>query len=136
MEEDNIDLIKDCEFTDWSEASTEPVNLWLPFELSSPDFSVLTPGDIVLIMGSPNSGKTAATLSIAKENRNNWNVFYFSTEISAASFNRRIKKFKDASIEPSEIKFSDDFSSFTDVIQPGVGNLNIIDYLEVYKDFL
>jgi len=128
-------LIKDCSFVDWANASTDPIDLWLPFELSSPHFSILNPGDIVLFMGSPNSGKTAATLSIAKENRRKWDVYYFSTEISAASFNRRLKKFKDSDIKPNEIKFSDDFNDFADIIQPGHGKLNIIDYLEVYDNF-
>jgi len=129
-------LVKEAEFVDWTTAETSPTSLWLPFELSSPDFSVLTPGDMVIIMGTPNSGKTAATMSIAKENRRNYNVYYFSSEITPASFNRRMGKFKDCSTDQmKEIRFSNDFSDFADVIHPGEGVLNIIDYLEIYKDF-
>ena len=129
-------LVKEASFIDWTTAETSPVSLWLPFELSSPDFSVLTPGDMVIIMGTPNAGKTAATMSIAKENRRNYRVYYFSTEITPSSFNRRMRKFKDCSTDQmKEIRFSNDFSDFADVIQPGEGVLNIIDYLDIYKDF-
>lgn len=129
-------LVKEAEFTDWTTAETSPISLWLPFELSSPDFSVLTPGDMVIIMGTPNAGKTAATMAIAKENRRNFNTYYFSTEITPASFNRRMGKFKDCSTDQmKDIRFSNDFSDFADVIKPGEGVLNIIDYLEIYKDF-
>lgn len=130
-------LKKKIEFKDWTKAVSKPVSLFLPCELSSPGFSVLTPGDIVLFMGSPNSGKTAALLETAKENRKNWNVYYFSSEITAASFNDRLSKFKDCSVDQmSKIKFNDEMEAgddFSDIIIPGEGNLNIIDYLEVYE---
>ena len=129
-------LVKDCEFIDWTKSETSPVSLWLPFELSSPDLSILTPGDVVIIMGSPNTGKTAATMSIAKENRKKHNVYYFSTEITPATFNRRMKKYKDCSTDQmNDIKFTNDFEDFADVVRPGEGNLNIFDYIEIYEDF-
>lgn len=128
--------VKESKFVDWISTVSEPVKLWLPFELSSPDFSVLTHGDIVLFMGSPNTGKTAVSMAIAKENRHKYNVYYFSTEISAEQFRRRMSKFADCSIEQmSEINFATEFGSFADAIVPGRGNLNIIDYIEVYDNF-
>ena len=57
-------------------------------------------------------------------------------KITAAGFNRRMSKFGDCTVEQlNEIKFSDDFGEISDVIQPGKGNLNIIDYLEQYDKF-
>jgi len=130
-------LKTEVDFEDWTEAETTPVSLWLPFELSSPDFAVLHPGDIVLIMGSPNAGKTAVTMSVAKENRNNYNVYYFSSEITASSFKSRMSKYKDCSVnQMGEIKFSSNIGDkFDDIIIPGKNNLNIIDYVELEKPY-
>jgi hypothetical protein len=55
----------DCEPKDWQNSSTDTVDLWLPFELG--DMVEVMPGDIILIAGSQNAGKSALLMNIAKE---------------------------------------------------------------------
>jgi hypothetical protein len=56
---------KDCEPEDWQSASTDTVDLWLPFELDT--VAIMPPGSITTLAGSPNSGKTAMINSAINE---------------------------------------------------------------------
>jgi hypothetical protein len=123
----------DCEAENWQDASTETVRLWLPFGLDK--MAMIPPGSIISIAGEPNSGKTAALLNIAKENRHDWKVHYFSSETGPGAFKRRVSKFSDIAPEQFNINFYQRADNFADVIKPGEGNLNIVDFLELYSDF-
>jgi hypothetical protein len=118
---------------DWRNAETDTVKLWLPFDLG--DIVEVMPGDIILIAGSQNSGKSALAMNIAKENRFDWNVHYFSSELRAGGFKRRMQKFPEVLIQSMEIKFYRRTSDWHDVIKTGGGNLNILDYIELHDNF-
>jgi len=123
----------DCEPEDWQNASTDTVKLWLPFELDR--IAMIPPGGLICIAGEPNAGKTAILLNIAKENRSGWNVHYFSSEMGKGAFKRRVSKFPDITPDQFNVKFYPRSGNFSDVIKKGEGNVNIIDYLEIYQDF-
>ena len=59
-------LDKDCPSVDWVSADTKCVGkLWLPFDLNR--IAEIMPGDIILIAGAMNAGKSALMMNIAKE---------------------------------------------------------------------
>lgn len=125
----------DCKPVDWLNA-TEPIaKLWLPWDLDL--YARIPHGGLVLIAGEANSGKTAAALNIVRENMRTWDVHYFSSEISAGMFKRRLAKFPDIMPEQWRVKFYERTSDFHDIIKATTSNksLYIIDYVEIYDSF-
>jgi hypothetical protein len=92
------------------------------------------PGNIVTIMGEPNAGKSAFLLNVVKLNMFDHKITYFSSEMGSMEMNARLEKFgfgvadwQFTAIERNE--------NFADVIVPGEGNINIIDFMEIYDNF-
>jgi len=93
-------------------------------------------GEVIVIAGAKNSGKTALSLWTAMANRDNFKVTYFNSEMGEDELKERCENFKDIPFEEwRKVDFYPRSESFQDVIVPGEGNLNIIDFLEVYEDF-
>ena len=118
---------------DWQNTDEEFCPLWLPFELGS--IAVIPYGSIILIAGAPGSGKTATLLNIVMENMKNSDVHYFSSEIKASTFKRRVAKFPYISPDQWRVRFYNKGDNFEDHIKNKRGDLNVIDYLEVHNDF-
>ena len=56
--------------------------------------------------------------------------------MGAAELRGRLSKFQDTSLSAWEkVKFKERSGNFGDVIVPGEGNINIIDFLELYDNF-
>ena len=109
-------------------------NIILPFGLST--MVKLFPGNITLIAGAIESGKTTALLNITKDNLDQYKVHYFNSEMGSDELPCRLKQFSD--VDPrvwDKVNFYERSSNFVDVIEPGKGNLNIIDFLEIYDQF-
>ncbi len=122
----------DCQPIDWVNAETEFVDIWLPYELDR--IAGVQPGNVLVFAGEKDSGKSAALMNIAKENRHKFNVHYFSSEMGDAEFKLRANKF-DITPDQWGIKVYERSSNFQDVIKPSEGNLNLIDFLEIYDNF-
>ncbi len=117
----------------FSEASSAPVDMWLPFNLHK--MVAIMPSNIIVVAGEPNAGKTALLLNIASSNRKRSNVNYFSSEMDAGELKSRLIKFDCGLVEWERVNFWDRQENFSDVIVPGKGSLNIIDFLEVHDEF-
>lgn len=87
---------------------------------------------LVVLAGEPNAGKTAFLLNLAWKNKDR-NPWYFSSEGGAAELRIRLNKFNHPLEQWKDIRFISKTSDYKDVIDPN--GLNIIDYLEVSKDF-
>jgi len=88
---------------------------------------------LVVIAGEPNSGKTAYCLNTAWKNRE-LHPKFFSCEGGAAELKIRLQKFgKPLGEWAKQIDFYGKSDDYTKNINPD--GLNIIDYLEVSKDF-
>lgn len=124
---------KELDEIDWQNTEEEFCPIWLPFGLGS--IAVIPYGSIILIAGAPGSGKTATLLNIVMENMNQSDVHYFSSEIKASTFKRRVAKFPYISPEQWKVRFYNKGDNFEDHIKNKRGDLNIIDYLEVHNDF-
>ena len=123
----------DMEKMDFINADDEPLDIWLPFGLS--EKVELYDDNVVIIAGAPNSGKTTLTMNIIKENQSRFDVHYFNSEMSAGELKVRLSKFDHMGLDQWDFKAYARAGDFHDVVRPGKGNLNIIDFLEVHDDF-
>ena len=123
-----------CEPEDWLNATTETVDIQLPFGLG--DMVHIMPGDIVLFSGVPGVGKTAVLLNAAIMNKDDYNVHYFSSELRPGTFKRRLAKDEGTPVEMfRDIKFYQRYDNYHDVLRPGRENINIVDYVKVLDSF-
>lgn len=118
---------------DYKNASGEPVSLWLPFDL---DLKVkLFKGNIIIIAGCKDAGKTAIILNIINENQDIWKIHYFNSEMGEDEFKTRLELFPYKDIDDWHFKAYERTENYADVIRSGAGNLNIVDFLEIYDEF-
>jgi len=123
----------DLEKMDFLKANTETVDIWLPFGLHNR--IEIMPGNVIIVAGSPNVGKTALMLNFIKENQRKFKVHYFNSEMGSAELRKRLDLFPDIALSQWDFNAWERSENFADVIVPGDGNLNIIDFLEIHDDF-
>jgi len=108
-----------------------------PFYYTCPFFTHihvnLYPKSIAILAGEPNSGKTAYLLNLARKNMKDFDVNYFSSEMEATELKIRLEKFNKPLHEWMKVKFRYKSEGFDEAINPD--GFNIIDYLQVHKDF-
>ncbi len=125
---------KECEEIDFLNAPEEKVDITLPFEINRK--VEIMPGNIVVIAGEVNAGKTAFLLNVLRDNMDKFDVHYFSSEMGGSELKKRLKKFDyPLSLNEWKFKFKERSDNFGDVIVSGKGKLNIIDYLELHDNF-
>jgi len=123
-----------CEQMDFINADDEPADIWMPLRLS--EYVQFHYGNLIVIAGAPNSGKTAFMLNIVKENMlKDWDVHYFTSEMEAGELKLRLKKFPDIALDRWNFKAYRRGGDFQDVIKPGRNSLNVVDFLEVHDEF-
>jgi hypothetical protein len=119
-----------AEEIDFVNASTESLWLHWPFQIER--YVKTLPKNIIVIAGEPNSGKTALLLNFIKQNMQDHDIHYFSSEMGPIELRSRLEKFD---IPLTDWKFTpkERSSNFSDVIKPDA--INVIDYLEISDDF-
>lgn len=126
-------VIREIEKMDFLNAPAETVDIKLPFNIH--EKVEIMPGNIILIMGEVNSGKTAFCLNIIKENMRKFEIHYFNSEMGGSELKKRLLKFNDIQLNDWNFEGIEQSDNFADVVKPGRGKINIIDFLEIYKDF-
>lgn len=126
-------VVKRLEPIDYHHADDKPLPIWLPFGLSR--YVQIMPGNIIIISGSPNAGKTAICLNLAIDNQEDFNVSYFSSEMAGGEMRKRLSKFRNSPLSAINFQAFARDGDFADVIMPGEKNINIIDFLEVHDNF-
>ena len=114
-------------------AETEAVDLKLLFGIEK--FVEIMPGNIILISGEQNAGKTAFLLNIIRQNMNKHEIYYFNSEMGAPELMKRLLKFDDICLNEWKFEAYERTENFADVIKPGKGKINIIDFLEMHDNF-
>lgn len=117
----------DCEVMPWQDANDNPFPIKWPFAMEK--FVNICCGNIIIIAGETNSGKTSFSLNTALMN-SAYKVHYFSSEMGPQELKRRIKKFGRNFKDWDHVTFRERTDNFGDVVVPGEGNINIIDYME------
>lgn len=124
----------DLKEMDFINANDEAVDIWLPFGLS--DYVELYAGNVAIVSGIPNAGKTTLLLNIIKENQTKgWDIHYFNSEMAAGELKKRLMKFDYDSLSDWNFKAYERAEDFQDVVVPGENSLNLIDFLEVHDEF-
>lgn len=124
---------KELELIDFMNAKDNYVPLWLPMNIH--EMVGIMPGNIIVLSGEANAGKTAMMLNIIKYNMDRFNVHYFNSEMGAGELKGRLLKFEDLSLDQWNFNSYSRDSDFEDVVFTGENSLNIIDFLEVHDDF-
>jgi len=110
---------------DWQNADTSSgLGIKLPFEMHK--LVEIYPRNIIMIAGTTNAGKTAFLLNLIKLNMHQFEIHYFTSELSEQELRKRISKFGDDiewQFHPHERN-----GNFDSVIVPEA--INIIDCLE------
>lgn len=122
----------ECEAINFMADEEEPVDIRLPFALHT--MVELMPGNIAIVAGEPNAGKTAFLLNAVHMNMKHMEVHYFNSEMGAQELRKRLSKFN-CSLSDWRFHAWERTDNFHDAIRPGKGKLNIIDFLEVSEDF-
>jgi len=123
----------EVEKMDFLNAENETVDLWLPFDLH--EKAEIMPGNIIVIAGSPDAGKTGFLLNVIRENLRKFEIHYFNSEMGSSELKKRLNNFDDMTLGMWKFKAWERSDNFADVIKPGKGKVNIIDFLELHDNF-
>jgi hypothetical protein len=125
-------VLNDCDDIDFMNAPEESMDVKWVFGLER--YINTFPKTITVIAGSQDAGKTALMLNMAALNMRRFNVSYFSSEMDGTELKNRLKGYEGLRLEDwLNVKFKDRSRDFEDVIDPD--GINLIDYLEISKDF-
>jgi len=108
----------------------------LPLEwpLGIQNYVNLFPGNLAVVAGATNAGKTALLLNVVYLNNNKFPlpIYYFCSEMGNVELRERLEGFKGMALEEWNFKAIDRSTDFEDVIVPDA--VNIVDYLELTED--
>ncbi|MCM8782014.1 MAG: bifunctional DNA primase/polymerase [Candidatus Omnitrophica bacterium] len=107
----------------------EPLKVCFPLGLEK--YVSIYPGNIIIIAGAQNAGKTAFLLNFVVANMDKFRINYFSSEMGEEEFNIRLGLFED--VKEWNFAAYERSSNFEDVIK--TDEVNIIDYLEIVDNF-
>lgn len=121
---------KDLDFLDLTAAVGETAEIWLPLDLHN--IARLFPGNMIVVAGAPNCGKTAFMLSLCRYNMKHHRLRYLSSEMGIEEAADRIGEFDDITTREwqKSWEFAERYDNFQDSLLTGKGDINIIDYLE------
>ena len=123
----------ELEIMDFINAPDNECDIWLPFGLS--DMVSIYPGNIIVLMGEPNAGKTALCLNLIRYNMDKWKIRYLNSEMMGTELKKRLLHFDDIPLTDWKFEPIPRSFDFEDALLTGEGNINIIDYLEITEDF-
>ena len=122
----------DVEYINWQDAETNEYPLQLPLNIH--ELVKLYPGNIAILAGASNTGKTSFMLETIRLNQRKHSVTYLNSEMAAPELRLRLKLFEDVcKLSDWKFKAIERSSNFADVIDPD--GFNVIDFMEIYDEF-
>lgn len=119
----------------WEDAKTEEYPIWLPFGLN--ELGIVSPGNIILVAGESNAGKTAFLLQVIKQNLKcnggeHEEISLFNSEMTAGELKKRLlgvgQQYEWEGLRPFYRR-----RDFHQVIRPD--GFNVIDYMQITDNF-
>jgi len=121
-----------CDNIEWQEAKPIPFDINIPLGIDG--FAKVFPGNLIVVAGEANAGKTAFLLNLAGMNIRKHKVYYFSSEMGAEEFKIRIDEFDNKeNFLNNNFMAKERSGNFSDVIRPN--DINIVDFLECHDEF-
>ncbi len=111
----------------------DPLDIWLPLDLHN--YVSVMPGNLMVVAGGPDAGKSAFLLNTIKRNVDRWRCHYFNSEMDPEELRIRLDLFNDFPRQHKNFHAYQRSTDFHDVIRQGKYVLNLIDYLELTEDF-
>ena len=115
----------------WKEATVDFLDIDWPLDLNTQIKT--TPGDIIIIAGESDSGKTAFALDFIVRNHKKYKINYFSSQLGESKLKQRLEPRTDVRWQELCFKAWNKMENFVDVLFPD--EINIIDFLMVTQDF-
>lgn len=117
---------------DWRNANDEEYKIKMPLNIH--DLVKIYPGNVIIVAGASNTGKTSFMLECVRLNQKQHDTYYFNSEMGASELKTRINLFHEV-LPADKWNFTaiERSSNFAEIIRPDA--LNIIDFMEVYDDF-
>lgn len=124
-------LEKDFEFINFDENEPDEVEYPVKLPLGLNDIAEVSQGNIILVAGEFNAGKTAFLLNVLKMNKGKLPIRYISSEMKKSEFKKRFASFclpLSFWVQDSMTEYIIKSYDFHTCIKPDA--LNIIDYME------
>lgn len=112
-------------------ASTKALDIKLPLGLDQ--LVNLYPGNIVVVAGEQDVGKTTFMIEVARLNQDRFDVDYFSSEMGGSEFNIRLSLYDNMKLEDWKFRPYEQEANFQDVVEPN--RISLIDYFEISDEF-
>ena len=123
----------DCEEIDFLNCDYKPLKFNMPLGLN--ELVEVYPGNIIIIAGVSNMGKTAFMIDMIYRNMKMFDVTYFNSEMDSKELRKRLDDFRAVeTISDWKFKSRSVVEDMEHHIVPGEGKINIIDYIELEKD--
>jgi hypothetical protein len=119
---------KSLMFLDFKGASSVGV-LPVKWPLGIEKYVKLFPGNLAVVAGTQNAGKTALLLNFVKMNMKEYPIYYFCSEMQSDELQDRLLMFPGMTLDDWKFTAPERFSDFEDVIVPDC--VNIVDFLEM-----
>jgi hypothetical protein len=108
-----------------------PLAIKYPFGIER--FFNTYPGNIIVLAGAADAGKTAFLLNLVRLNMYDFSIFYQSSEMGKEELASRLSNFEGITLDEWNFKAEERSHNFADVIRPDC--VNIIDFMELSGDF-
>ena len=122
----------DVQIIDWKNADDTEYPLELPLNIHQ--LVKLYPGNICILAGASNTGKTSFMLETIRLNQRKYPVTYLNSEMAAPELKLRLKLFQEiCPLDKWNFKAIERSTNFADVVDPD--GFNVIDFMEIYDEF-
>lgn len=120
-----------AEIIDYMQEAPKHLDLALPLGLH--ELIHLHPGNIAVLAGEPNAGKTAWLLNFIRLNMHRFGIDYYSSEMGQSELRMRLDKFEGITPNQWQFRAYERSENFADVVDPN--RITVIDFLEMLDNF-